>query len=391
MDDVFVELSNDMLDTERGDEVKDDMTIRQPRKRRVSDVIDSIGDDSGHDSNSFDLPSHVNGDSNENYINEEEETIVPVTPESVNLLMPEWLCKKSSQADSVPVGLPEDEGEDEDDHSPLSQNSSLLELSASMPVAIDAERYNMNHKNRGKCIVFNQETFDTGLKTRNGSSEDAKRIETTFKNLGFNVEILDDLEHTDIMKKIDELSNEDHRDNDCLCIFMLTHGLSNDLVFAKDVAYDVKKIWKPFTADKCKTLAGKPKLFFIQACRGSQLDVGVQMRQRNTEIRMNTEVDGNIDTYKLPTHADFLIAHSTVQGFYSWRNPTEGTWFVQCLCDVIDEHYTTTDLQKMLTICMRKIATEYSSYDDVNPLNNDLKQVPSITTMLLRDIYFLQK
>lgn len=45
----------------------------------------------------------------------------------------------------------------------------------------------------------------------------------------------------------------------------------------------------------------------------------------------------------------------------------------------------------MLTICMRKIATEYSSYDDVNPLNNDLKQVPSVTTMLLRDIYFLQK
>lgn len=73
-----------------------------------------------------------------------------------------------------------------------------------MPVAIDAEKYNMNHKNRGKCIVFNQETFDTGLKQRYGSSEDAKRIESTFKNLGFNVEILDDLEHSDIMKKIDE-------------------------------------------------------------------------------------------------------------------------------------------------------------------------------------------
>lgn len=64
-----------MLDTERGDDNKanDDMTIRQPRKRRVSDVIDSIGDDSGNDSSSFDLQSHVttDGDSNENYVNEE--------------------------------------------------------------------------------------------------------------------------------------------------------------------------------------------------------------------------------------------------------------------------------------------------------------------------------
>lgn len=56
----------------------------------------------------------------------------------------------------------------------------------------------------------------------------------------------------------------DHTDNDCLCIIVLTHGLQNDLIWAKDVAYKSEKIWKPFTADKCTTLAGKPKLFFFQ-------------------------------------------------------------------------------------------------------------------------------
>ena len=27
--------------------------------------------------------------------------------------------------------------------------------------------------------------------------------------------------------------------------------------------------------------------------------------------------------------ADFLIAYSTVPGFYSWRNTTQGSWFIQ--------------------------------------------------------------
>lgn len=78
----------------------------------------------------------------------------------------------------------------------------MLGLSAAMPVEMDSVRYNMNHKHRGKCIVFNHENFDTGLGKRNGTKQDAKRIENTFKNLGFYVQVLDDLEHLQIIEKI---------------------------------------------------------------------------------------------------------------------------------------------------------------------------------------------
>ncbi|KAG7202182.1 hypothetical protein KM043_015862 [Ampulex compressa] len=193
-------------------------------------------------------------------------------------------------------------------------------VTASMSVEKDAVIYNMNHKNRGKCIVFNHEIFHTGFPNRDGSTADARRIEDTFRNLGFMVEILNNLTHNDIIVKITELSEEDHTENDCICIFILTHGLSNDLIWAKDVAYKYDHIWKPFTADKCKTLAGKPKLFFFHACRGDQLDGGTILR-RSTE---KTETD-SVASYKIPTHADFLIAHSTVQGFVSWRDTKEGT------------------------------------------------------------------
>lgn len=67
-----------------------------------------------------------------------------------------------------------------------------------------------------------------------------------------------------ITSRLSSVSGADHTNNDCVCIFVLTHGLNNDLLMAKDAAYRSDKIWKPFTADNCPTLAGKPKLFFYQ-------------------------------------------------------------------------------------------------------------------------------
>lgn len=65
-----------------------------------------------------------------------------------------------------------------------------------------------------------------------------------------------------------------------------------------------------------------------------------------------------------------------------------GTWYVQSLCDVLDAKATTTDLAKMLTITARKVALDFASFHHIDPTLNDQKQVPSATSMLIRDLYF---
>ena len=40
---------------------------------------------------------------------------------------------------------------------------------------------------------------------------------------------------------------------------------------------NLTQVWQPFTADRCPSLAGKPKLFFIQACQGNRMDKGVEV------------------------------------------------------------------------------------------------------------------
>ena len=60
------------------------------------------------------------------------------------------------------------------------------------------------------------------------------------------------------------VSLEDHSDNDCLVIIVMTHGNENGKILAADREYDVQDLWTNFVGNKCESLIGKPKLFFIQ-------------------------------------------------------------------------------------------------------------------------------
>ena len=55
-------------------------------------------------------------------------------------------------------------------------------------------------------------------------------------------------------------------------------------------------------------------LVLFQACQGDRLDSGVKMVSR-------TEADAGPVSYKIPTHADFLIAYRFVLNLCSfWSN-----------------------------------------------------------------------
>ncbi|XP_043666587.1 caspase-1-like [Vespula pensylvanica] len=253
-------------------------------------------------------------------------------------------------------------------------------------VGIDDPLYNMNYDNRGKCVIFNHTIFDENLNERRGTDVDAIRINNVFTKLGFEVLRYDDLTYMELKDRISTLSNEDHSNSDCICIFVLTHGISENLLYAKDVPYSANYIWKPFSADLCPSLAGKPKLFFFQACRGNKW-------QESFELRSNAEVTVTDSTasYKIPTHADFLIAHSTIEGFYSFRNEKNGSCYVQYLCDTLEEYAETKDLLNILTITARKVAIKFTSFNDKYLASHNKKQIPSVTSMLIRDLYFIPK
>uniref|UniRef100_A0A8D8Y030 Caspase-1 n=1 Tax=Cacopsylla melanoneura TaxID=428564 RepID=A0A8D8Y030_9HEMI len=271
-------------------------------------------------------------------------------------------------------------------HSPDTQ-SHCQDIEVPMPVAKDSTEYNMSHARRGRAIVFNHDEFQMDNMTpRPGSGADVKNLEASFDALGFQVSVYTNPEFREITEILSNLSQEDHSDADCLVVAVLTHGLGERYLWAHDMPYFVEKLWLPFTADKCRTLAGKPKIFFIQACRGTKLDGGVRLVSR-----ANTETDAGVNAYKIPSYADFLIAYSTVEGFYSWRHPENGTWFIQCLCQELADSGSKLDLLSIMTRVSRRVALDMESYNDLLSWQHQQKQVPSINSMLIRDVIFKPK
>jgi len=258
---------------------------------------------------------------------------------------------------------------------------------AVMSVERDAEEYNMNHNRRGKAVIFNHDMFMKG-DPRPGSNHDVKSLTETYTKLGFQVIPYHNKKVEFIKNAITDLVEEDHSDADCLLVTVLTHGTYSNQIQAYDDYYAAENLWLHFRADKCGSLAGKPKIFIIQACRGNKSDSAVTLRHTEADSKSETY---NSEAYKIPTYADFLIAYSSMEGCYSFRDPDTGSWFIQSLCKELQGHSSTKDFLKILTRMTRRVGIEYESYNKKDPSLHQKKQVPSFNSMLIRDLYLKPK
>ncbi|XP_072400038.1 caspase-1-like [Diabrotica undecimpunctata] len=280
------------------------------------------------------------------------------------------------------LGLPRNGKSDEGDAQGTDGNTSG-EKYARMPVHKYSAYYNMEHPKRGMALIFNHEFFDDEkLPTRKGTGEDCQNLKECLIALGFYVQVFKDLNSEDIEQHIEDTAKIDHNKYDCLLISVLSHGKMG-IVYAKDVPYRPEKLWTPFTADKCPSLAGKPKIFFLQACRGDQFDGGITLKK--------TETDGEQTSYKIPVEADFLIVYSTMSGYYSWRNPTKGSWFIRSLCDELKKRAHELDLVSILTFVSQRVALDFESNVPDDITMHKQKQIPCVVSMLTRFIQFNHK
>ncbi|XP_066477900.1 caspase-7 isoform X2 [Tiliqua scincoides] len=246
-------------------------------------------------------------------------------------------------------------------------------------------RYRMDYKEIGKCIIINNKNFahSTGMAPRNGTDKDAGDLQKCFRKIGFKVSVYNDLSCDDMEQQLRKAASENHSDAACFACILLSHG-KEGLIYGTDGEMPIKTLTALFRGDRCQSLIGKPKLFFIQACRGSEFDDGIQTDSGPSDDTLETDANPR---YKIPVEADFLFAYSTVPGYYSWRNPGKGSWFVQSLCSVLSEYGKELEILQMLTMVNFRVATSYESQSD-DPQYSEKKQVPCVVSMLTKELYF---
>lgn len=254
-----------------------------------------------------------------------------------------------------------------------------------------SDKYKMDYPQRGKAVVINNRTFNSRLclGDRIGTDQDAASLHMRFTEIGFEVDTRNNLTVSEMLQVLQKAADDDeyNKQSDCFACAILSHG-EEGVVFGTDSKIEVKQLLEPFKGNNCKGLLGKPKIFIIQACQGSQFDSGVDVNVLDARGQM--EVERTIQVHKIPSEADFLIAYSVVPGFYSWRNSANGSWFVQALSDILAKNWQDMDLLTIFTRVNKKVAFEFESKTGKEFMNQK-KQVPCITSMLTKEIIFTPK
>jgi len=80
-------------------------------------------------------------------------------------------------------------------------------------------------------------------------------------------------------------------------------------------------------------------------------------------------------------------------GYFAWRNSTNGSWFIQALHEMLERYGDKLDFLSLLTRVSYKVAYDFESFirDEARAHMHRKKQVPSIVSMLTKDLYFTPK
>ncbi|KAJ8269676.1 hypothetical protein COCON_G00122830 [Conger conger] len=247
----------------------------------------------------------------------------------------------------------------------------------------DKYRYNMNYTSIGRCVIINNKNFKKkGLDTREGTDKDADQAEKTFRWLGYDVKTFKDLKVAKMVTELTKVSKEDHSKMASFVCVLLSHG-EDKVIFGTDREVELSELTSLFRGDRCATLVGKPKLFFIQACRGKEFDDGIV----GMSLGDSEAIEAEESTPRIPVEADFLYGYSTAPGYYAWRNAQNGSWFIQSLCSILEEFGKQLELMQLMTRVNNMVALSFQSTNSKSSLHAK-KQIPCIVSMLTKELYF---
>ncbi|XP_016342971.1 caspase-8-like isoform X3 [Sinocyclocheilus anshuiensis] len=217
----------------------------------------------------------------------------------------------------------------------LDSNSVIENKSLNLSVTsqnTEIQQYEMKGDRRGFGLIINNYDFRAcTLGNREGTDIDKERLEVVFKWLGFEVLVEQDCNRHQILQVLRNLAARDHTPADCVVCCVLSHGRVEGICGVDGEIVTFRELIETLSPNECPSLCKKPKLFFIQACRGND-NQPAAFPQTCSEDEDMLFSDAAVPRDSIPEMADYLLAMSTVPHYVSYREKGRGTWFIQSLC-----------------------------------------------------------
>ncbi|XP_017164697.1 caspase-2 isoform X3 [Poecilia reticulata] len=278
------------------------------------------------------------------------------------------------------------------------------------------QSYRMNSSPRGFALVISNVTFDScsapGLDPRKGGEVDDEVLRKVFTELDYHVSVHRDLTAQGMRTCIENFCRRpEHRTVDSCVVSLLSHGVEGAIYGTDGQLIQLDWVFEAFDNAHCPLLQNKPKMFFIQACRGDEMDCGVEQldgpgrtSSPSCEQRdAGREAEGDADPrqrrdvgrprIKLPQRSDMICGFASLKGqricTAAMRNTKRGSWFIQELNTALRLHARDTHLSDMLVQVNARIK-EREGYAP-GTAHHRCKEMSEFTSSLCKDLYLFPK
>ncbi|KAI4495688.1 hypothetical protein M0802_008523 [Mischocyttarus mexicanus] len=225
--------------------------------------------------------------------------------------------------------------------------------------------YQMRSKPRGLVLIITNIDYKSSLyKPRDSAKHDQTNLKKLFEGMGFCVEMHCNLTGQQILNTVKLFSKREELLNvDSCFVIVSSHGngptkngeedcteiegvdsytdqtsLGYTKVFCSDIV-------DYFTSKACPNLAGKPKVFIFQLCRGNKTQAITTRNIMSKQVTDSVEncIPGNNSNFIIKkksyrNYSDMLIAYATLPGHVAFRNNITGSWFILIFCEVFMNH-----------------------------------------------------
>ncbi|XP_056902032.1 caspase-2 isoform X1 [Takifugu flavidus] len=315
-------------------------------------------------------------------------------------------AKRARAHESLEVSLDAD--------SPI--NTPVLPCTPDFYLSHFQQSYKMASSPRGFALVISNVTFNPcaapELDPRKGGEVDDEVLRKVFTELEYSVTVQRDLTAQGIKTCIQNFSGRpEHRSVDSCVVCLLSHGVEGAVYGIDGELLQLDWVFEAFDNAHCPLLQNKPKMFFIQACRGDEMDCGVEQidgpsrtsspscEQRDAGREGEKDAEGRQrgdicrPRIKLPQRSDMICGFASLKGQRVWtaamRNTKRGSWFIQELNTALRLHARDRHLADILVQVNRRIK-DREGYAP-GTAHHRCKEMSEFTSSLCKDLFLFPK
>ncbi|XP_059815642.1 caspase-2-like, partial [Hypanus sabinus] len=182
--------------------------------------------------------------------------------------------------------------------------------------------YRMVSQPKGLAVIVSNVRFGGAqeLVDRQGGEVDHWALERLLISLGFDVRSFHDRTAEVMRSELLQFARlPDHRSNHSCVVALLSHGVEGAIYGTDGELLQLQDVFRLFDNDSCPQLQNKPKIFFIQACRGEETDCGVDIQDgKDRALSPGCEQSdaGREEPHrmKLPTRSDIICGYACLKG-----------------------------------------------------------------------------